>query len=335
MLFAEDFGLTEREAARWCLFSAGLWWAVFTVIPMLRLVNRPPYHVVAAEGWVVTAGFRQLGRTLRELVTFKITVLFLVAYLLYNDGIQAAIAFAATFGSEELGFDDEILIGAILLVQIVAFFGALALGRIAARKGAKATVLGALVVWAAVVAYAFVIPAGNVPLFFLLAAAIGFVLGGSQALSRSLFSHLIPGGREAEYYAVYEVVGPRDELHRIADDHDRPADHGLLPAGDPRPRRLLHRRWPAAVAGGLPPWRGRGRATRPPRSSDPSPASRAALEAECLNVGNLNAGLCPTPPRRESPAGAVVLYGMADSTGGLRRSATWASVPCEAPASGR
>ncbi len=205
VLFAEDFGLTDREAARWCLFSAGLWWAVFTVIPMLRLVNRRPYHVVAAEGWVVTAGFRQLGRTLRELVGFKITVLFLVAYLLYNDGIQAAIAFAATFGSEELGFGDEVLIGAILLVQVVAFFGALALGRIAARKGAKATVLGALVVWSVVVGYAFVIPAGNAPLFFLLAAAIGFVLGGSQALSRSLFSHLIPGGREAEYYAVYEV----------------------------------------------------------------------------------------------------------------------------------
>ena len=65
--------------------------------------------------------------------------------------------------------------------------------------------LGTLVIWAAVVGIAFVLPAGNFAAFLLLAVVIGFVLGGSQALSRSLFSHLIPAGREAEYFALYEI----------------------------------------------------------------------------------------------------------------------------------
>ncbi len=205
----DSFGVTEREAVRICLLSAGLWWALFATIPLRRLVDRPPVHLSGepAEhpGGVVSSAFRQLRHTLSDLRNYPQTLWFLLAYLCFNDGIQTAIAFSATYGSKELGLADESLIQAILLVQLVAFLGALLLGRIAETRGAKNTILGSLVVWTIVVFYAFVIPSGDKLQFFLLAAAIGVVLGGSQALSRSLFSQFIPFGREAEYFGLYEI----------------------------------------------------------------------------------------------------------------------------------
>ena len=165
-------------------------------------------HVDVAPGQprgVVSGAFRQLITTLRDLRNYPQTLWFLLAYLCFNDGIQTAIAFSATYGSDELELEEETLILAILVVQFVAFFGALLLGRIARTRGAKRTILGALVVWTLVVLYAAVIPAGAVGLFFALAVAIGVVLGGSQALSRSLFSQFIPVGREAEYFGLYEI----------------------------------------------------------------------------------------------------------------------------------
>ncbi len=204
--FREDLGLSTGFAVRLSLLSAGVWWALFTLIPLRRLVDRPPIHPVAADGGgALVAGFRQLAGTLRDLRGYRVTLVFLVAYLLYNDGIQAAIAFSATYGTEELDLSESVLIQAILLVQVVAFGGALLLGRIAARIGAKRTVIGALAVWVVVVAYAAVLPARSPVPFYLLAAAIGVVLGGSQALSRSLFSQFIPVGREAEYFGLYEI----------------------------------------------------------------------------------------------------------------------------------
>ncbi len=204
----ESFGLSEGEAVRLCLLSAGVWWAVFTLIPLRRLVDRPPTHLVepvGGSGGVVRGAFRQLVRTLKDLRNYPQTLWFLLAFLLFNDGIQAAIAFSATYGSEELELEQETLILAIVVVQLVAFAGALLLGRIARTRGAKRTILGSLVVWTLVVLYAAVIPTGAVGLFFVLAVAIGLVLGGSQALSRSLFSQFIPVGREAEYFGLYEI----------------------------------------------------------------------------------------------------------------------------------
>lgn len=201
-----SLGLSDSAAVRICLVSAGVWWAVFTLVPLCALRDRPPRHVVPAGGaGPLRAGFQQLTATLRELRGYRQSLLFLIAFLLYNDGIQAAISFAATYGKEELALGQGTLASAILLVQFVAFGGGLALGRLAGRVGAKRTVLGSLVVWTVVVAVAAVLPAGRALLFYLLAVVIGLVLGGSQALSRSLFSQLIPSGREAEYFGLYEI----------------------------------------------------------------------------------------------------------------------------------
>ncbi|MFD8552058.1 MFS transporter [Streptomyces fradiae] len=197
-----SLGLTESEAVRICLASAGLWWGAFTLVPLRRLRDRR----VARDGaGAVGSGWRQLRATLRDMRRHPLTLAFLLAYLIYNDGVQTVISQASVYGSEELGLEQTTLITAVLLVQVLAVAGALGMGRLARSYGAKRTILGSLAVWTAILAAAYFLPAGAPVWFYALAAAIGLVLGGSQALSRSLFSHLVPRGKEAEYFSAYEM----------------------------------------------------------------------------------------------------------------------------------
>jgi UMF1 family MFS transporter len=192
------------EIARWSLVSAGVWWAVFTTLPLLWLRNRP---ATAGEhhGPVLTDGFKQLWHTLRGLKAYPLTLFFLIAFLVYNDGIQTVITMAGTYADGELGFGTDVTMPVILMVQFMAFGGAMLLGALARRVGAWKTVLASLAVWSAIVVAAYFLPAHKVTPFVVLGAAIGVVLGGSQALSRSLFSQLIPKGREGEYFGLYEI----------------------------------------------------------------------------------------------------------------------------------
>ncbi|MGC0209591.1 MFS transporter [Streptomyces levis] len=197
----EGFGVSEGTAVRICLASAGLWWGAFALIPLTRLRDRKPAPREAAA----LPGFRQLAATVRDMRRHPLTLAFLLAYLLYNDGIQTVISQASVYGSKELGLGQSTLIGAVLLVQVLAVAGALVMGRLARIHGAKRTILGSLVAWTVTLAAGFFLPAGAPVWFFVLAAGIGLVLGGSQALSRSLFSHLVPPGKEAEYFSAYEL----------------------------------------------------------------------------------------------------------------------------------
>jgi UMF1 family MFS transporter len=203
----DSFGVSEGMAVRICLASAGLWWGAFTIVPLRRLRERgkPPEDGPGGAGPALGQGWRQLAATVRDMRRYPLTLAFLGAYLIYNDGVQTVISQASLYGSEELGLAQGTLIVAVLLVQVLAVAGALLLGRLAARYGARRTVLGSLVAWAVTIGAGYFVPAGEPVWFFALAAGIGMVLGGSQALSRSLFSHLVPAGKEAEYYSVYEV----------------------------------------------------------------------------------------------------------------------------------
>src|SRR5690606_37761354 len=195
----------EGLAVRISLSSAGLWWALFTILPMLRLRDRRPDGGYPTAAQAIGGSLRQLGRTIAELRRFPRTLLFLAAYLVYNDGIQTIISFSATYAEHELGLGKSTQISAILMVQFVAFFGALALGWLAARLGTKRTVLASLVIWIAVVSSAYFLQAGAAIQFYVLAFFIALVLGGTQALSRSLYSLVIPKGKEAEYFSLYQI----------------------------------------------------------------------------------------------------------------------------------
>ncbi len=203
-LSAGKIGITEGMAVRISLSSAGLWWALFTIPTLLTLRNRGPARRLARGQNAVATAVRQLAHTIKQVGRYPQTAIFLIAYLLYNDAIQTVIALSSQFGSEELKIPQAQLTLTILMVQFVAFFGAIGFNWIASKTSAKRAVVVSLIVWIAVVVYIFWV--NTTVAFFVMAAVVALVLGGSQALSRSLYAQLIPKGSEAEYFSVYEVT---------------------------------------------------------------------------------------------------------------------------------
>ena len=199
-LNAKRIGITDTMAVRISLGSAGVWWAVFTIPTLLTLHNRAKPVEQRSAGAV----FGQLRHTLADIRRYPQTMMFLIAYLLYNDAIQAVLALASQFGSDELKIPVASLTLAILMVQFVGFFGAIGFQWLAAVTGAKRAIAMSLVLWTATLIYLFKW-VYNTREFFITAAIVAIVMGGSQALSRSLFAQLIPPGKEAEYFSIYEV----------------------------------------------------------------------------------------------------------------------------------
>lgn len=200
--FMEDTALAVRIS----LASAGLWWLIFTYLfPQKRLIQRDPGRKLAEGESLFGHGIKQLGHTLGEMrKKYPITLRYLIAYLIYNDGIQTVIVVATGFATGELGADTTTALLLLLMVQFVAFGGALLFGYLAKRIGAKRAIMLSLVIWSALVVFAFLFLT-NIPQLFVMGAVLALVLGGSQALSRSLFSQMIPSDQEAEYFGFYEI----------------------------------------------------------------------------------------------------------------------------------
>ena len=204
------FGVPTGLAVRLSLLSAALWWGGFALFTFQRLRSHDAPRALPAGQSLFSIGFRELGGTFRELGRLPHTLRYLIGYLLYNDGIQTVIAMASVFLAQELFVakgrepSQTFLISIILLVQFVGFFGALLFERIARLIGAKNAILLSLVLWSGVVIYAYALLQTETEAW-LMASVIAIVLGGSQALSRSLFSRMIPAGREASFFGLYEI----------------------------------------------------------------------------------------------------------------------------------
>lgn len=203
MTFYEELGITYGLAIRLSLLSAGVWWAAFTIIPVLglRRLDRPVPAQAAARN-----PFSQLAATFADLRNYPQTMLFLAAFLFFNDGIQTVIVQSSLYATSELGMATNQVMITFLLTQFVAFGGALAFGQVAAAIGAKRTVLAGIAIWLVVVVVGFGLPAGSFPALLGLGAAIGLVMGGTQALARSMYSQLVPLGRESEYFSFYQAM---------------------------------------------------------------------------------------------------------------------------------
>jgi len=200
----ESFGVTQAEAVRISLMSAGIWWALFTIVTVrgLRTLNRP---VGAVGSEALTVGFKELKTTIKDVRKYPETLKFLIAYLFYNDGIQTVIAISGTYAILELKLTEISLVIAILIVQVTALIGALLLAKLSDKIGSKKVILLTLLIWTLMVVITYALPAGQQNPYLAIAAGIGFVLGGSQALSRSLYSQVIPRSREAQYFSFYEI----------------------------------------------------------------------------------------------------------------------------------
>lgn len=211
-IFSEDLGVPGDLAVRINLASAGIWWIGFSFLTWSRLRPRHAARALPKGETYVSVGFKQLGKTFREIRNFPETLKYLLAYFLYNDGIQTVIAVSSTFAAAPiirggLEVPQDTLIAVILMIQFVAFGGALFWGKLAKWIGAKQSIIVSLVIWSGVVIFAYGGMQGEsrVTEFIILGALIAIVLGGSQAISRSLFAQMIPKGKEAEYYSFYEV----------------------------------------------------------------------------------------------------------------------------------
>ena len=194
-------------AVRISLGGAGVWAAVFIALfTHRRLQKRIPARTKPeGEGWL---GFSLSGvaRTGRELWTrYPVTFRYLIAYIIFNDGIQTVIAISTSFAAEELDAPAETLLLLVLMIQFVAVPGAMGFGRWAERSGAKEALMVNLVVWAALVIYAYA-QLDSITKLWVMGVVLAFVLGGSQAIARSLFSQMIPNDKEAEYFGFYEIA---------------------------------------------------------------------------------------------------------------------------------
>jgi UMF1 family MFS transporter len=197
------FGIPDAEwGARYSFLTVALWWALFS-IPILKNVPEPPVvPIVGESAHPMRASFQRLSLTFHNLRQYREAFKFLVAFWLYNDGIGTIISMAVIFGAE-INIAQEHLIGAILAVQFVGIPFSLLFGNLAGKIGTKRAIFLGLGIYTGISIGGYFIQ--NALHFWILAILVGFVQGGTQALSRSLFGTLIPKSRSAEFFSFYDV----------------------------------------------------------------------------------------------------------------------------------
>jgi UMF1 family MFS transporter len=211
--FNEPLGLDKGMAVRVALAGAGLWWLGFTVFALRRFeeTGEPspmPEQLVGVPRPVAYAriGFGRILATLRRLVGFPQLLLFLVAYMIYVDGIQTVLNMSSVYASGTLGLESTEIMATFLIVQFVAFGGAWFFGRVAGRISARPTILICLAGFALITVAAYFLPERVPAGFMALGACVGFVQGGAQSLSRSLYGSMIPEEASAEFFGFYSVL---------------------------------------------------------------------------------------------------------------------------------
>lgn len=194
---------TNNLGYRLSLLSVALWWGVFT-IPLMRHVPEPPANKTGIQAGLnpVKASFSRLAMTFKEIRKYRELFKFLIAFWLYNDGIGTIIKMATIYGAE-IGIGTLDLVGALLLTQFVGIPFSLLFGKFSKRVGTKRSVMIGLG-WYALLTVAgyFMSEAWH---FWALAFSVGMVQGGTQALSRSLYSQMAPKARSAEFFGFYDV----------------------------------------------------------------------------------------------------------------------------------
>ena len=206
----EQIGISQGHAVRISLATAGIWWAGFTLftgryLKEVRTGTPLPdaYRPMGRMLGYLSLGFSRTIRTARKVGRFRHLVLFLLAFMLYNDGIQTVLLVGNLYGADELGLGYGALMGTLLVIQFVAIGGALFFSWLAGRIGTKQTIMLTLIVWSIAVSYAYFIETATE--FFVLGGVFGIVLGGSQALSRSFYGSMIPAEASAEFFGFYSV----------------------------------------------------------------------------------------------------------------------------------
>jgi UMF1 family MFS transporter len=200
----ETFGFADAsEAVKFSFITVGVWWLVFS-IPIFIFVKDGDRGPTESYHQVIRQGVSQLAATFRQISKLRVVAMFLIAYWLYIDGVNTVIKMAVDYGMS-LGFDSNVLITALLLVQFIGFPAAIAFGKIGDRFGAKTGIMIALGVYVLVTIYGYFMTTSTD--FYALAAVIGIVQGGIQSLSRSVFAKVIPEEQSGEFFGFFNMLG--------------------------------------------------------------------------------------------------------------------------------
>jgi UMF1 family MFS transporter len=193
----------EAAAVRVSFLTVAVWWAAFS-IPVFLFVPEAPAPVARKGRRAIAAGFTQLRNTFREIRNLRVVLLFLLGYWLYIDGVDTIVRMAVDYGLS-LGFDSAGLLTALLITQFVGLPSTLAFGLIGEKLGAKTGILIAIATYIGVTIWGYFMRSRWE--FYALAVTIGLVQGGVQALSRSLYSRIIPPDKSAEFFGFYNMLG--------------------------------------------------------------------------------------------------------------------------------
>jgi len=198
------FGIPSSDAAiKLSFFSVAVWWLVFT-IPLMRRIGEPPgQSLPTGRSSLFLGSLRRLAETFRRLRHYRQAMLFLIAFLIYNDGIGTIIKMATAYG-DEIGIELHDMILALVITQFVGVPAAFGFGRLAGRLGSKRSIMIGLVVYIGICLAAFSMRTATH--FYILAFMVGLTQGGTQALSRSLFGAMIPRARSAEFFGFFSTT---------------------------------------------------------------------------------------------------------------------------------
>ena len=198
------FGFADSvEGIKWSFISVALWWAIFS-IPILLFVKEPKYHKTETALQTIKSGFKQLKNTFNEIRHLKVVFTFLIAYWLYIDGVDTTVRMAADFGIT-LGFDSTTIMGALVLVQFIAFFATLFYVKFAEKIGIKNAIYFAIAAYMVIILSGyFVTEAWH---FYVIAGMIGCFQGGIQTLSRSLYARIIPKNKSGQFFGFFNMWG--------------------------------------------------------------------------------------------------------------------------------
>jgi UMF1 family MFS transporter len=176
----------------------------FSIITFIRLPDNPYNRI--ASGNIFTKGYEEILKVYHSLADLKNLKRYLLSFFFYNMGVQTVMYLAASFGSKELQMESENLIGIVLIIQIVAIFGAYFFAGLSGRKGNRFSLMVMIMIWIGICLAAYYVQ--TTPQFFALAFVVGLVMGGIQSLSRATYAKLIPENSidHASYFSFYDVA---------------------------------------------------------------------------------------------------------------------------------
>ena len=204
IFFPDITGKENYLHIRIAFLLTGLWWFGFALIPLSRLPKPPAQN---KTGQSLAAGYMELKKVWNQLTHMPVLKRYLTSFFFYNMGVQTVMLSAALYGKSELQIPIDNLIIAIIIIQLIAIPGALLVSKLSEKIGNLKALMFCVLFWIGICIYGYFIPSNDVMQFYVLATAVGFVMGGIQALSRSTYSKLMPVTQDTtSFFSFFDVT---------------------------------------------------------------------------------------------------------------------------------